>query len=388
MCGAGEPVWSAGVDLERGSRDDLRGLQRRCSDRDDLVVVAVCGEGRDVEALEILGEVRLRERLDAVERALQSRLHRHQPERVAGPLRDGRAWPVGAVERRAQVLVELRTIGRQSGAELVEHLDRRTLRIGVGLEHQGWDRTQQHSLRNARGAVPADVARDLAAARGVTYMDRVMQVERFDQPSEVVCVGVHVVARPRLARATVTTAVVRDCAKAVRRDEDQLVVPRVGIQRPPMTEYDWLPSAPVLVEDLGPVAGRNACTDVLGSDRVHRSLLVAGGSYRPARFEASARRGPPDGYVCRATTGRRSRDNRVRGSREVVGRRRARPDACEEPGVVRDTTPLPGRALGRSDLSAPIRELPTLLPLPRKSRREWRLRAQECPYSRESRRET
>src|SRR3954468_21723424 len=65
MCGAGEPVWSAGIDLERGSRDDLRGLQGRCSDRDDLVVVAVCDEGRDVGALEVLGEVRLRERLDA-----------------------------------------------------------------------------------------------------------------------------------------------------------------------------------------------------------------------------------------------------------------------------------------------------------------------------------
>jgi len=47
--------------------------------------------------------------------------------------------------------------------------------------------------------VSADVAGDFAAAGGVADMDRVLQVERLDERGEVVGVGVHVVARPRLA---------------------------------------------------------------------------------------------------------------------------------------------------------------------------------------------
>ena len=126
------------------------------------------------------------------------------------------------------------------------------------------------ALATRFGAVAADVARDLAAARRVADVDRVLQVERFDERREVVGVGVHVVAVPGLARAAVAAAVVRDAAVAVRRQEDHLVFPGVGAQRPAVAEDDRLPAAPVLVVDLRAVFGR---------DRAHRirSLIAVGG---------------------------------------------------------------------------------------------------------------
>ena len=94
----------------------------------------------------------------------------------------------------------------------------------------------------------ADVAGDLAAAGGVADQDGVVQVERLDQLREVVGVGVHVVAVPRLAGAAVAAAVVGDAAVAVGGQEEHLVVPGVGVERPAVAEDDGLSRAPVLVE--------------------------------------------------------------------------------------------------------------------------------------------
>jgi hypothetical protein len=68
-----------------------------------------------------------------------------------------------------------------AGADAVEHLDRRAAGIGRRLQHQRRHRADQHGLGDALGAVAADIARDFAAAGGVADMDRVFQVEFFDQ---------------------------------------------------------------------------------------------------------------------------------------------------------------------------------------------------------------
>ena len=81
----------------------------------------------------------------------------------------------------------------------------------------------QHRLGHALGAVAADVAGDFAAAGGVADVDRVLQVERFDERREVVGVGVHVVAVPGLARAAVAAAVVGDAAVAAGGQKEHLV---------------------------------------------------------------------------------------------------------------------------------------------------------------------
>jgi len=46
-------------------------------------------------------------------------------------------------------------------------------------------------------------------------MDSFLQIERFNERREVICVGVHVVAIPRLARAAMAATVMADAAVSV-----------------------------------------------------------------------------------------------------------------------------------------------------------------------------
>ena len=86
----------------------------------------------------------------------------------------------------------------------------------------------------------------------MTDMNRIAQVQFLGECREVVSVRVHVVAGPRLARPSVAAAIVRDAAIAVRRDKEHLVCPRIGAERPSMTEHDRLSASTVLKIDLGP----------------------------------------------------------------------------------------------------------------------------------------
>src|SRR5438094_213082 len=69
-------------------------------------------------------------------------------------------------------------------------------------------------------------------------------------PSEVVGVGVQIVAVPGLARAAVAAAVMGDAAVAAGSQKEHLVFPGVRAQRPAMTEDHGLSAAPVLVVQL------------------------------------------------------------------------------------------------------------------------------------------
>src|SRR5674476_110249 len=95
----GETVRATRVDHQgRVPNEFGRGVSRRV-DRHDLVIVAVDDEGWYVKLLEVLGEVRLGKRLDAVELALETALHAPKPECIADALADLRAQPVGTEER-------------------------------------------------------------------------------------------------------------------------------------------------------------------------------------------------------------------------------------------------------------------------------------------------
>src|SRR6185312_3252356 len=61
-----------------------------------------------------------------------------------------------------------------------------------------------------------------------------------------------------------TPAVMRDDAIAMLEEKHHLRIPVIGRQRPAMAEHDGLTFAPVLVEDLDAVFGRN---------RIHACLL-------------------------------------------------------------------------------------------------------------------
>ena len=83
-----------------------------------------------------------------------------------------------------------------------------------------------------------------------------MQVEELDQGGKVVGVMVHVVAFADLRGTAVPAPVMGDHPVAVVQEEKHLGVPVVGRQGPPVTEDDWLASAPVFEEDLSSVGSR------------------------------------------------------------------------------------------------------------------------------------
>jgi len=105
--------------------------------------------------------------------------------------------------------------------------------------------------------VASDVAGDFAAPRGVTNVDRVLQVERFDERRKVVGIGVHVVVIPGLVRSAMAAAVMRDTAVSMGGQKHHLVFPGVRAQGPAMAEDDGLSLAPVFVVHLRAVLGRD-----------------------------------------------------------------------------------------------------------------------------------
>ena len=89
------------------------------------------------------------------------------------------------------------------------------------------------------------------------------QIERFDECREIVGVGIHVVAVPGLAGSAMTATVMSDRAIAMGGYEEHLVVPGVRVERPPVTEDDRMPRAPVLVIDFSGVL-RGDCSCIHG----------------------------------------------------------------------------------------------------------------------------
>jgi len=103
----GEPVRCAWIVDLLGTLDELGRLPGRVFDRDDLVILTVQHERRYVEFLEIRGEIRLGERLDALIGVLRSGLHTPEPELVEDALGDFGARPVGSIEGYSKILVVL-----------------------------------------------------------------------------------------------------------------------------------------------------------------------------------------------------------------------------------------------------------------------------------------
>ncbi len=151
-------------------------------------------QGRDIELLEILGEIGLGEGLDAFVGVLETGLHAPEPELVEQALRDLGAGPVGAVERNCEILVELRAVLDEARTHAVEHLDGQPLGIGGGLQHERWHRGDQDGLGDSARSVAADVARDFSASGGVAHQRDLLEIERFDHGRKIVGIAVHVVA--------------------------------------------------------------------------------------------------------------------------------------------------------------------------------------------------
>ena len=171
-----------------------------------------------------------------------------------------RAVAVEAVEGAGRDIdEELGAVVRQRLAEAVEDLDRQSLRVGLGLEHQRRHGAHQHRLGDPtlRLTEPGDVARGLAAAGRMADMDGIAQIEMLGHRRGIRRIMIHVVAFRDLGRTAVAAAVMGDDAVAVRDEEQHLRVPIVGGERPSVMEHDRLGvlGAPILVEDLDAVFG-------------------------------------------------------------------------------------------------------------------------------------
>src|SRR5712692_8914195 len=117
------------IEFQGGALDDLRREECRSTDRHDLIVRAVQNEGRHVEFLEIFGQVRFGESLNAVKDGFVSRHHPLQPKELAQSLRHFCTRPVGSVERRTEILEELRAVIENICAKFVKYFDRKAAGI-------------------------------------------------------------------------------------------------------------------------------------------------------------------------------------------------------------------------------------------------------------------
>jgi hypothetical protein len=241
--------------------DEPRRLRCRVLDRNDLVVLAVHDQSRDIDLLEVLGEISLRECLDALVGVLEAGLHAPEPELIQYALGDIGPRPIGTVELCRQVLVELRAVLRKAAPHVVEDLDRKPLRIGRGFQHKRRHCSDEHHFRDSLLSVAADVADDLAAARGVAHKYGILEIECLNHGRKIVGIAVHVIPRRGLARPAMATTIVRNHAEPVLGKEKHLTVPGVGAQRPTVRERYDRAFAPVLVVNFGSVLGGNrACT--------------------------------------------------------------------------------------------------------------------------------
>src|SRR5580698_7711951 len=197
------------IHFQRRTLHKLRRQRSRRDDRNDLIILAMKNEGRHVELLEVLSEVRFGESLDAVVAGLYSSHHALEPPLLPDAFRYLCARPVVAVERKSDVLVKLWPILYIRGSQAVEHLDGGTRGILVGLHHERRHGADEHGHGNTLGTVTANITRHLPTAGGVADMDCVLQVELFREFGEIIGVGIHIVAVPGLSGATMAPPVVR-----------------------------------------------------------------------------------------------------------------------------------------------------------------------------------
>src|SRR5829696_309277 len=214
------------VDFLRAPDESGR-LPRRVLDGNDLVVFAVQDQSRDIDLLEVLGEISLREGLDALVRVFEASLHAPVPELIQYTLRDLGPRPIGTVELSRQVIVELRALLRNTAPHVVEDLHWKPLRIGRGFQHKRRHCSDKHRFGDSLRPVAPDVADDLAAA-GVAHEYGILEIERLNHSCKIVGIAVHVIPRRGLARPAMATAVVRDHAEAILREEKHMTVPSVG----------------------------------------------------------------------------------------------------------------------------------------------------------------
>ena len=213
---------------------------------------------RHRHALQILSEIGLRERHDAVVMRLRAANHA-----LAPPVGDNTFLRLGtrsviAVERTARhISIELRTIGRKLRLQVIEHRFRQTTRVAFGLDHQRWYRADDRGFEDFVLAMAGDVVDDFTAAGGVADVHGFFHAQMVDHRQDIIGVVIHVVTVPDLARTSMTTAIMGNHPKALPQKEQHLCIPVVGAERPAMVKVDdrGVLRSPVLVENFDAILG-------------------------------------------------------------------------------------------------------------------------------------
>src|SRR5215813_1068842 len=109
----------------------------------------------------------------------------------------------------------------------------------------------------------AEVTRDFATTCRVANMNRILQIERGCQLREIVGVGIEIISVPWLAGSPVAASIMCNAPIASLGQKEHLILECIRTQRPPMTENNRLPFAPILVVDL---------RSILCRDRAHLKL--------------------------------------------------------------------------------------------------------------------
>src|SRR5699024_3176311 len=97
-------------------------------------------------------------------------------------------------------------------------------------------------------------------------------IEELDELGQVGGVRIHLVASPRLARATVSSPVMGDRAVAIRGEEEHLRLPTIRVEGPPVAEDHWLAAPPIFEVDRRAVPGQEGAA-VLNRYLAHGVLL-------------------------------------------------------------------------------------------------------------------
>src|SRR6266851_7488866 len=122
-------------------------------------------EDRHRDLLQVLGEISLRKRDDAIIVCLRAAHHTLAPPVPDYALRGFRTRSVISIERpRRHIIVELRTVGGELRLESIEHSFGKAAGISFSLHHQWRHRANDCGLRYSTLAVTRDVMHNFAAA--------------------------------------------------------------------------------------------------------------------------------------------------------------------------------------------------------------------------------
>ena len=199
---------------------------RRGVDRHGLIVGAVDDQRRDGEGLEVGTQVGGGKRAGAGERGFEAGVHRQVARPLDHFVADRLRARTDAVKVLEEAGPELRAVGLDGGAGLIEHRLIRALGVVGRFQHVRHDRCDEDRLLHIRSAVARQVAGHLAAAHRETQQGRVAGAGLFEDGREVIGQGVVVVAVPGLLRSAEPAAIVGNGAQAGVGQRHRQVVER------------------------------------------------------------------------------------------------------------------------------------------------------------------